>query len=531
MSAAPGRSRWLALSLLAFALGVSGCAYVRHAAVQAGYAMHQQAAPAQRVYKHMVDRPTFYVFGTLKLGGRLNPEAIAVIAVSDEFERGEVVDVNHDSRRDSYYGLNLPDGRYRLLIASDLDRNGFYDETEVIGARELTLSTAQTPEHVRGGFDLEVNGAGPGRPVSFHIAVRNSERLSESFFYPKGSIRSLDDPIFSPSMAHLGLYEPAAFLERAPMMFYALEEDTGHKVPVVFVHGIDGSARDFAPIVAQLDRQRYRAWFFHYASGSDLNQLSEMFYWLFLSGKVIPLGEMPLVIVAHSMGGLVVRDALNRCTGQAGENHAVRLVTVASPLGGHPAARNGAKAPFAIASWRDLDPDSRFIRRLHRRPLPPDLRYHLFYTFGDHRPVKLGETSDGVVPLSSQLDPAAQREATAQFGFNDTHAGVLSDPALISRVLGVLKEVKSPYPEDHLRVLAQRGYAIDPGPGYSAKERYLLGEYARYMDALESGQLAPLEASQTHFVEACRGQKKPETEIEELWLRFNRDFPNRGRSG
>ena len=34
------------------------------------------------------------------------------------------------------------------------------------------------------------------------------------------------------------------------MRFYALEEDCGYEIPVVFVPGIAGSPRDFAEIVA-----------------------------------------------------------------------------------------------------------------------------------------------------------------------------------------------------------------------------------------------------------------------------------------
>lgn len=59
------------------------------------------------------------------------------------------------------------------------------------------------------------------------------------------------------------------------MMFYALEEDIGYKIPVIFVHGINGSPREFAEIVKYLDRRLYRPWFFYYPSGNDLGQLSE----------------------------------------------------------------------------------------------------------------------------------------------------------------------------------------------------------------------------------------------------------------
>lgn len=56
-------------------------------------------------------------------------------------------------------------------------------------------------------------------------------------------------------------YDPASFLENAPTMFYALEEDLEFKIPVVFFHGIGGSIRDFEPIVNQIDRERYKPWF------------------------------------------------------------------------------------------------------------------------------------------------------------------------------------------------------------------------------------------------------------------------------
>ncbi len=510
---------------------LSGCHYAGSAMRQAGYAVHQRRSPEQRVYKHMLSRDTFYVFGTLPIEAEVNPEAIAVIALSDRFQPGEVVDVSHTSRLDSYYGLNLPEGDYHLVVVSDLNRDGAYDETEVVGGRELALRLADCPERVQSGIDLRVTGHGPKPAAPFRLAVQKSTAVSQSVFYPKGTIRSLDDPIFARTMAELGLYEPAAFLERAPMMFYALEEDLGYKVPVVFVHGIDGTPRDFTDLVAQLDRRYYRPWFFYYASGSDLDQLGEMFYRLFLSGKTIPLPKMPLVIVAHSMGGLVVRDALNRCTGKAAENTVALLITIASPLGGHPAAKNVTKAPLVIPSWRDLAPDSTFVQRLHRRPLPAGLSYQLLYTFGDPRALKTGESSDGVVPLSSQLAAAAQKEATAQFGVNATHTGVLRDPAAGAHVLRAIAEIKAPYPEDHLRVLLQGGFALPLGPHYSAREKYYVTAIGHYMDALVAGELAPIDPIQEHFIRACRGEAKPDNEVERAWLKFNREFPHRDRAG
>jgi pimeloyl-ACP methyl ester carboxylesterase len=270
--------------------------------------------------------------------------------------------------------------------------------------------------------------------------ARQIEKRQAAF--PAGTIRALDDAIFSHETTELGFFDPAAFLERAPLLFYALEEQSDRKIPVVFVHGIRGSASDFAGVVQALDRTRYQPWFFHYPSGAALSDLSQSFERLFLSGQVIRSGPVPMVIVAHSMGGLIVREALNRCARDGGENQVARLVTLASPMGGTTTAAGASQGVLVIRSWKDLDPGGPFIAALHRRPLPPGLEYHLFFAYGDDRKLKMGENSDGVVPLASQLDRAAQSEASAQFGFDDTHSGILRDPEAIRRVLEVIDEVR-----------------------------------------------------------------------------------------
>lgn len=97
------------------------------------------------VDKPMLDRQTFFVFGRIIHEGNINREAIAVVAVSDKFRDAEIVDANHTVRLDSYFGLNLPAGEYRLLVVSDMDHSGYYDETEVVGERPLTLAVSVQP--------------------------------------------------------------------------------------------------------------------------------------------------------------------------------------------------------------------------------------------------------------------------------------------------------------------------------------------------------------------------------------------------
>ena len=520
----PMRERLLVAALAA---SLGACSYVGTMLSQAELALKQITEPEQRTYKHMLDRETFFVFGTIDNAAELDDVAIAVIALSDRFQAFETVDVNHMARPDSYYGLNLPAGDFRLLVVSDRDRDGYYDQTEVLGGRTLALDTKAVPDRVLGGYDIDLARRFDVGADTFRVAVRRSVPLARSLFYPKGSLRSLDDPLFAPDMASLGLYRPAAFMEAAPMMFYAIEEDIGHKIPIVFVHGIGGSVRDFEHIVARIDRNRFKPWFFYYPSGTDLEQLGAMFYKLFLSGTTIQLEQMPMVIVAHSMGGLVVREAMNLLTGSALENRVAQLITVASPLGGHPGAKNAKNAPVVIPSWLDLAPDSRFIAQLHRKSLPAELHYHLLFAFADDRAIKTGGTSDGVVPLASQLSPPAQREASAQLGFDATHSGILDDAAAIREILRIAAEVRVPLPESHMEALRKGGFELDLGPRYSPMEAYCIHNLGVYMAALASGAIEPVHATHTHFVRAVRGELPPDKAFETAWIKFSQDFPER----
>lgn len=260
------------------------------------------------------------------------------------------------------------------------------------------------------------------------------------------SVRDLDDSLFSSEMVDRGFFDPHAFLERAADMVYGLEPQDPARIPVVFVHGIRAGPRDFAALLAGLDRKAFQPWFFYYPSGAELADTSEAFHRLFLSGKAFR-SERPMVIVAHSMGGLVVREALNRCVEGRGGNRVARLVTLASPMGGLSSAGGAADGVLVIRSWRDLDPRSLFVQSLHRRPLPKGLAYHLFFTYGNGSRLKFGENSDGVVTLGSQLAPAAQDEATTRYGLDATHTSVLHEREAVRRILDAIRAAPSAVPQ------------------------------------------------------------------------------------
>ncbi|MEM9075039.1 MAG: alpha/beta fold hydrolase, partial [Myxococcota bacterium] len=127
-----------------------------------------------------------------------------------------------------------------------------------------------------------------------------------------------------------------------------------------------------------------------------------------------------LCVVGHSMGGLVAREVANLHVARSGAPFLRGIVTIAAPLGGLDSAQFGVDwSPSVAPSWRDLAPESGFLRSLYRRPLPDYVAYDLLFTFHET------EGDDTVVDIRSQLREEAQREANRVRGFEATHAGVL----------------------------------------------------------------------------------------------------------
>jgi pimeloyl-ACP methyl ester carboxylesterase len=475
----------------------------------------------------MLDRESFLVVGkTIDESGKYADISLAIAAYSDKYKKNERVDTMFSKGTTGpHFGLNLPAGDYDLLVFADINGDNIFEQTEMVGERRITLNNSLYPELIVSQVKVKLtNSTVSSRTESISLPVGFEAR--QSFFYPSGTIRSLSDPLFDKNMSTLGMYDPASFLEHAPTMFYALEEDEVHKIPVVFVHGIGDSSRSFYPIVKQLDRNRYRPWFFYYPSGGDLDQLADFFYNLFLSGQVIPLGEMPLIVVAHSMGGLVVREAINKYKGEETENRLELFVSIASPLGGHPDATNGENnGLIVLPSWRDLNPNNRFIQQLFRKPLPKFVNHQLFYAYKNPGTLKIGENNDGVVPLSSQLSPQAQKQANQTFGFNSGHVDILADEQMIVRLLDLMAEVNGSFSEESMAALVNGGFEVELSDDYRATTKHLIRYAGKYLVLLVHDLIAPL-PQQRHFILAVQGKEPTTTELEREFILFMNEYPD-----
>jgi pimeloyl-ACP methyl ester carboxylesterase len=450
---------------------------------------------------------------------------MAITAFSSKFKQNEHVDTMFFEGSGRHYGLNLPEGDYTLLIYADINKDRVFHQSEIVGKKILDLNTSDFPDKIVKHIDINLTESFL-IPWAESVLMPEIAETKQSLFYPTGTIRDLNDPIFDERISTMGMYDPASFMKHAPTMFYSTEENVAHKIPVVFVHGIGGSSRAFNPIIKSMDRDRYKPWFFYYSSGGDSDQLASFFYSLFLSGEVIPLGDMPMIVVAHSMGGLVVREALNKYQDKTSENKVELFVGIASPLGGHPSAALGEEnGLIVLPSWRDLNPNSKFIKELYRKSLPKSVSHQLFYAYNNSNTLKLGENSDGVVPLFSQLHPEAQRQSSEQFGFNSSHTDILNNEKMIVHLLEKMADVKNIFPESHMKILINGGFNVELTDDYSPASKHLISYAGKYLILLVKGIIKPINSQQEGYIQAVQGKVSATKVVEREFIRFMKEYP------
>lgn len=321
----------------------------------------------------------------------------------------------------------LRDSRY-LFAFQDINRDFSYQPGEPAVWHDLD------PEQMAQGTPAEV-----ALQVSTNL-LRPAPAGLEDIFGLRGSslgqidvqlgvVSALEAPRFSPESATMGMWEPVGFMKAGRAGVFFLEPYDPRRIPVLFVHGIRGTPRSFAGIIEALDRTRFQAWVLNYPSGLDLRALGD--------GLVGLLAELrhrhgfgTLHIVAHSMGGLLVREYLAECARAGGCDYVSHVVSISTPFAGISALGSWLEYTRVVMPvWRNLTPDGPFLRDLFALPLPSGVSYHLL--FGYRNVAALSRSSgDGVIPLESQLRSAAQSEAVAVRGFNEDHVSILGNAEL-----------------------------------------------------------------------------------------------------
>lgn len=251
----------------------------------------------------------------------------------------------------------------------------------------------------------------------------------------------LQDARFDPGVVRAGVWTPWKFRRAGDEGIYFLENHDASKIPVLFIHGMYGSPRNFRYLIQHLD-DRFQPWLYYYASGDDLTGIAER-----LLDELTTLCAYykvrSIVIVAHSMGGLIARDLLLHEQRAYCADVPV-LITLSTPWDGHKAAAVGARFwPNGVKAWHDLATGSAYIESLFEtngnvhRYLPAGTQHYLVASLGRHASRGVAG-SDQVVSVASQLRSDAWRDSYRIELFDETHSGVLNSAAVASSINSTL---------------------------------------------------------------------------------------------
>ncbi|VXB17063.1 Alpha/beta hydrolase [Pseudomonas sp. 8AS] len=373
-----------------------------------------------------------------------NPST-ALVALLDG--QGKAVAYRIVAPGNAFY-FTVATGTYQLLAFADDNGNFRLDPDEarhwLAQARSVALRL-QPDDATRAALQrsnrLQLGATAPAEDapeidLSLDRLYANQPRLRSNYLQQV----SLDDPRFDPQRISQGAWEPLSYIREVGYGLYLLEPWDDDKEPVFLVHGINDSPRTWRALLDGLDRQRFQPVLFHYPGSLPLNNsaylLSEA-----IQDVQLRQGVQRFHIVAHSMGGLVARRAVQLLEANAGSQNLCLFLTLATPWDGHPAAAKGLKqAPVIVPTWRDLAPGSAYLQALFAKPLPAHVRQWLLVSYSGNSRL-LTQPNDGVVPLASQLRGAAQDEAEHLFLLAEDHTSILHSErsqALLERALDSL---------------------------------------------------------------------------------------------
>jgi pimeloyl-ACP methyl ester carboxylesterase len=332
------------------------------------------------------------------------------------------------------FAFRIEPGRYFVFAFVDRNENLHYEEGELayyVGAQQAPIAAA--PGKTVDVGSLPLTAAVPAGITELRaVAKRDLAANPDLERAHRGTLVDWGAPRFSAQAAGEGMWTPyEAFKKYGAGLFFVEPYDPA-RVPVVFVHGINGSARDFKTVIENLDRSRFQAWVFQYPSGFRLELLSEFLLHL-LDDAQVRYRFDHYAIVAHSMGGLVSRGAVNKIVARGGKQPIALYVSVSTPWEGHAAAEMGTRfSPVVLPVWLDMSPGSPYLAELFRTKLPESLPYYLFFGY-------LGSLGgDGTVSLQSMLELAGQDQALRIAGLPEDHMSILQSGTLIARLNALL---------------------------------------------------------------------------------------------
>ncbi|MFA5073126.1 MAG: hypothetical protein WC539_04440 [Nitrospirota bacterium] len=414
-----------------------GCSYLNFAAYKAHWGITFKGIPSMTALNNLAPEKSLIVSGRI-IKPRKNKEPLLLIAVSNQYQQNEMVASIQIQKSTDIYMAFLPKGDYELLILADLDNSGDFETDEVVGRTLVHVNPDQSISGaVLKGPTITLDLNHPGQ-AAFH--VRETVQPS-SYVYS-----SLDDEFFDPQYGTMGLYYPTEFIYHNQGFIFSLEEYDPSKTMVLFVHGVAGTPRDWKFYAEKMDRSQYQPFFFYYPSGLQLDRLGAVLAQIIqYIGNSSTIHSPKIILVAHSMGGLVALSAINRLSENGIPSYLKMYCSFSTPYGGSDSAQYWTtKMPAKVPAWLDIGAKSNFIQTLGNRPIPDKLPFYLFFTYKTPSTSRQPENSDGAVSIRSQLNPLIQASATRVIGFNETHVGVLNSEAARELFFQLLHTVIEP---------------------------------------------------------------------------------------
>ncbi len=327
-------------------------------------------------------------------------------------------------------------GSYRIFAYEDLNRDQRHQDNERIGcSEEIDASRAGDQLSEITILITETTDAALRRMVDETKYKGKIDLVSLKRYV--GKVVSLEELFFAKKFVTMGLWQSHKFINEVPLGIFFMEEFKSDKIPVLFIHGINGSPRFFTEIIADLDREKFQPWLAYYPSGASIDRVADYLYGI-LEDLHARHDFKALQIIAHSMGGLTTRALINRYSETGSHFDIDRIITISTPFSGHHAATMGLKyAPTVIPVWEDVEPESEFIQNLFRKPLPDNLSHYLLFSFEGKSRFAKGN-SDGVVTIASELRPEAQADAVMIRGFAENHTSILKNSQAILLINQIL---------------------------------------------------------------------------------------------